>query len=83
MAGQRFYWLHNTFGDDSQQVGQMCFDENGNLYIATTMGVQICDQNGRVRAILSLPDSAPIHITYSPKSFLRRKAHDTLQGKLP
>lgn len=60
MAGQRFYWLHNTFGDDSQQVGQMCFDENGNLYVATTMGVQICDQNGRVRAILSLPDSAPI-----------------------
>ena len=60
MAGQRFYWLHNTTGDDSQQVGQMTFDENGNLYVATTMGVQICDQNGRVRAILPLPDSAPI-----------------------
>ncbi len=60
MAGQRFYWLHNTTGDDSQQVGQMTFDENGNLYIATSMGVQICDQNGRVRAILPLPDSAPI-----------------------
>jgi hypothetical protein len=24
------------------------------------MGVQVCDQNGRVRAILPLPDSAPI-----------------------
>ena len=60
MAGQRFYWLHNTTGDDSQQVGQMCFDENGNLYVATAMGVQVCDQNGRVRAILPLPDSAPI-----------------------
>ena len=60
MAGQRFYWLHNTTGDDSQQVGQMAFDENGNLYVATAMGVQICDQNGRVRAILPLPDSAPI-----------------------
>lgn len=59
MAGQRFYWLHNTTGDDSQQVGQMCFDENGNLYVATAMGVQVCDQNGRVRAILPLPDSAP------------------------
>lgn len=58
MAGQRFYWLHNTTGDDSQQVGQMCFDENGNLYVATAMGVQVCDQNGRVRAILPLPDSA-------------------------
>lgn len=60
MAGQRFYWLHNTTGDDSQQVGQMTFDENGNLYVATAMGVQVCDQNGRVRAILPLPDSAPI-----------------------
>lgn len=60
MAGQRFYWLHNTTGDDSQQVGQMSFDENGNLYVATSMGVQVCDQNGRVRAILPLPDSAPI-----------------------
>lgn len=60
MAGQRFYWLHNATGDDSQQVGQMTFDENGNLYVATAMGVQICDQNGRVRAILPLPDSAPI-----------------------
>ena len=60
MAGQRFYWLHNTTGDDSQQVGQMTFDENGNLYVATSMGVQVCDQNGRVRAILPLPDSAPI-----------------------
>ena len=60
MAGQRFYWLHNTTGDDSQQVGQMTFDENGNLYVATAMGVQICDQNGRVRAILPLPDSTPI-----------------------
>lgn len=60
VAGQRFYWLHNTTGDDSQQVGQMTFDEGGNLYVATTMGVQVCDQNGRVRAILPLPDSAPI-----------------------
>lgn len=60
MAGQRFYWLHNTTGDDSQQVGQMTFDEGGNLYVATSMGVQVCDQNGRVRAILPLPDSAPI-----------------------
>lgn len=60
IAGQRFYWLHNTTGDDSQQVGQMTFDENGNLYVATAMGVQICDQNGRVRAILPLPDSAAI-----------------------
>jgi sugar lactone lactonase YvrE len=33
----------------------MEFDTNGNLYVATEIGVQVCDQNGRVRAILSLP----------------------------
>lgn len=33
----------------------MAFDAKGNLYVATTMGVQVCDHNGRVRAILSLP----------------------------
>lgn len=60
MAGQRYYWLHNITGDDSLPTGQMCFDDGGNLYVSTTMGVQVCDQNGRVRAILPLPDSAPI-----------------------
>lgn len=33
----------------------MVFDENGNLYAASEMGIQVCDQNGRVRAILTLP----------------------------
>jgi sugar lactone lactonase YvrE len=29
------------------------------MYVATVMGIQVCDQNGRVRAILTLP-SGPI-----------------------
>jgi sugar lactone lactonase YvrE len=33
----------------------MAFDTQGNLYVATPMGVQVADHNGRVRAILSLP----------------------------
>lgn len=35
--------------------GNMAFDTLGNLYIATPIGIQVCDQNGRVRAILPLP----------------------------
>ena len=58
-AGQRFYWLHNTSNHSQYQTGNMIFDTNGNLYVATYMGVQICDQNGRVRGILSLP-SGPV-----------------------
>ncbi|HEY4198011.1 MAG TPA: alpha/beta hydrolase-fold protein [Mucilaginibacter sp.] len=55
---QRLYWLHNPGNDDVSDVPAMEFDTNGNLYVATEIGVQVCDQNGRVRAILSLPGGA-------------------------
>jgi gluconolactonase len=55
---QRLYWLHNPGNNDTREVRSMAFDTTGNLYVATEMGVQICDQNGRVRAILSLPGGA-------------------------
>ena len=54
-AGQQFYWLHNTNNHSHTPYGNITFDTLGNLYIATPMGIQICDQNGRVRGILSLP----------------------------
>ncbi len=52
---QRWYWLHNTENYDFDEKGNLAFDITGNLYVATTLGVQICDHNGRVRAILTLP----------------------------
>lgn len=55
---QRLYWLHNPGNEDAAQVGSLAFDTNGNLYAATALGVQICDQNGRVRAILTPPGGA-------------------------
>jgi sugar lactone lactonase YvrE len=33
----------------------LAVDTHGNLYVATRMGIQVCDQNGRVRVILPLP----------------------------
>ena len=33
----------------------MAFDGAGNLWVVTNAGIQICDQNGRVRGILALP----------------------------
>jgi sugar lactone lactonase YvrE len=39
----------------------LAVDTHGNLYVATRMGIQVCDQNGRVRAILPLPSpSGPV-----------------------
>jgi enterochelin esterase-like enzyme len=56
--GRQWYWLHNTLNRENVPTGNMMFDVAGNLYIATTDGVQVCDHNGRVRAIFSLPTGA-------------------------
>ena len=55
LYSEPFYYLHDLSNGIAQQSGNMAFDTNGNLYIATQMGVQVADHNGRVRAILSLP----------------------------
>lgn len=55
LYGQRFYWLHNTRHCNQSFPRIMQFDSNGNLFVATDSGLQICDQNGRVRGVLTLP----------------------------
>jgi hypothetical protein len=46
--GQQFYYLY-------ADAGQILYDASGYLYVASSVGIQVCDQNGRVRTILSLP----------------------------
>jgi len=52
---QSFYWLHMTDIPNDSGAEDLTVDTHGNLYAATRMGIQVCDQNGRVRAILPLP----------------------------
>ena len=52
--GQPFYWLHN-YDNHALEVGAMKFDGKGNLWVATDAGLQVCDQNGRVRCIIDIP----------------------------
>ncbi len=56
-CSQRFYWLH-SYDNALLTVGAMAFDSQGNLYVATSAGLQILDQNGRVRGILTMPVEA-------------------------
>ncbi len=58
--GEPFYRLETQ--DDSyftRAVG-MTVDNLGYLYVATNLGIQICDQPGRVVAILNPPVSEPL-----------------------
>jgi gluconolactonase len=66
---QTLYWLHNPGNDDTSEVRHMAFDTNGNLYVATSIGVQVCDQNGRVRAILSVPTGAVTSLWFGGEKF--------------
>ncbi len=52
---QPFYWLHQTDIPNNSGAEAIAVDKHGELYVATRMGIQICDHNGRVRAILPLP----------------------------
>lgn len=54
-CGEPFYWLHNDDNSQPLDIQSITFDGKGNLWVATSSGLQICDQNGRVRAIVRLP----------------------------
>jgi sugar lactone lactonase YvrE/enterochelin esterase-like enzyme len=58
--GQPFYRLETR--DDSSVSGAdgMALDTDGYLYVATRLGIQICDQPGRVVAIVNPPQPGPI-----------------------
>lgn len=61
-CGEPFYWLHNDDNSRPLDIQTITFDGKGNLWAVTDLGIQICDQNGRVRAILRLPrDIGPIN----------------------
>jgi gluconolactonase len=53
--GQRYFYLHLADGSTRSAADGMTVDTNGNLYVATEMGIQFCDQPGRVNGILSKP----------------------------
>lgn len=53
---QRYYWLHVADTADDSGADGMRVDRDGRLYVATRLGIQICDQAGRVNAIIPTPN---------------------------
>jgi enterochelin esterase-like enzyme len=52
---QSYYWLEIPDAAGVSGAGGMCVDSDGRLYVATLLGVQVCDQAGRVNCILPTP----------------------------
>jgi gluconolactonase len=53
---QRYYHLHVPDTADDSAADGMRVDRNGRLYVATRMGIQVCDQAGRVNCIIPTPN---------------------------
>ena len=62
---QRFYDLFAPDSADGTAAGGMCVDRDGRLYVATRSGVQVCDQAGRVVAIIPAPGGQVSNVSIS------------------
>jgi gluconolactonase len=67
---QRFHALHVLDTADDSSADGMHVDRDGRLYVATRGGLlQVCDQAGKVGAILSTPNRRISNVTFGGKEF--------------
>lgn len=57
---QPYFHLHLVEGDTGSGASAMIVDTNGYLYVTTAMGIQVCDQAGRVNGIVSRPQAGAL-----------------------
>lgn len=66
---QRFYWLYSPDTDDQSYADGLKVDRNGNLYVATRMGIQVCDQAGKVHLIIPTPNGRCTNLVFGGAAF--------------
>lgn len=66
---QRYYWLHVPDHDDDSGADGLRMDRDGRLYVATRLGVQVCDQPGRVQCILPTPNGKVSNLCFGGENF--------------
>ena len=66
---QRYYWLHVPDTADDSGAAGMVVDRDGRLYVATRVGIQVCDQAGRVNCILVPPGGIVSNLAFGGENF--------------
>ena len=66
---QKYYHLHMADTADDSGADGIRADSAGRLYVATRMGVQVCDQLGRVNAILPTPNGKSSNLCFGGEKF--------------
>ena len=58
--GEPFYRLDTWDENAASAADGLALDDQGNVYVATRTGLQVCDPSGIVTAIISKPQDGPI-----------------------
>ncbi len=66
---QRYYHLHMPDAFDDSGADGMRTDKDGRLYVATRLGLQVCDQAGRVNCIIPTPNGKVSNLTFGGEKF--------------
>ena len=66
---QRYYHLHVPDTADDSGADGMRVDRDGRLYVATRLGLQVCDQAGRVNCIIPTPNGKLANLTFGGANF--------------
>jgi sugar lactone lactonase YvrE/enterochelin esterase-like enzyme len=66
---QKYYHLHMPDTADDSGADGMRTDKDGRLYVATRMGIQFCDQAGRVNGIIPTPNGRVANFCFGGPTF--------------
>jgi sugar lactone lactonase YvrE/enterochelin esterase-like enzyme len=61
---QKYYHLHMPDTADDSGADGLRVDRDGRLYVATRLGLQVCDQAGRVNCIIPTPNGKISNLTF-------------------
>ena len=66
---QKYFHLHVPDTADDSGADGMRVDKDGRLYVATRMGIQFCDQAGRVNGIIPTPNGRVANFCFAGENF--------------
>lgn len=67
---QPFFHLHTAFGKEVTLADGMTVDTKGRVYVTSELGIQVCDQPGRVHLIIKKPQNKWLaNIVFGGKHF--------------
>lgn len=66
---QRYYHLHVPDSTGESSADGIRADRDGRLYVASRLGIQVCDQPGRVNAIIPTPNGRISNLCFGGPEF--------------